>query len=105
MQIPASQSLAAAHILRGPHFGHPLAAPPPQSTSVSLPFLRRSAQSAAAQTPALQTKLAQSPPLPHFLPGAQPAQEPPQFRSDSVPFLTASVQDGATHMPPVQTWL
>jgi hypothetical protein len=66
--------------------------PPPQSTSVSAPFLTLSAQLAAWQMLPTHTPLWQSPPFAHCLPAALFGQlAPPQSVSVSVPFLTLSV--------------
>ena len=92
---PTPQVLPLAHLVMHE---------PPQSTSLSLPFLMPSVQvgSGAAQTPAEQLVLEQSAlalqvlPLAHLL-----AQEPPQSTSVSVPFLTRSLQPGAWQTLPV----
>jgi hypothetical protein len=102
IHTPLSQSPAAVQLRPAAQRGQPEVAPP-QSRSVSLPFFTKSAQSAVVHDVAMQTKLAQSPPPAHFLPGAQAGHEPPQFTSDSEPFLTASMQDGAAQVPPMHT--
>src|SRR5260221_533662 len=98
------QSRPAEHDLPAGHAGH---VPPPQSTSVSLPFFMPSVQLGAGmgwQTPPLQKFEPQSPlpvhlpPLPHF-----PHAHPPQSTSVSMPFFTPSEQVGAWHTPFVQT--
>jgi hypothetical protein len=57
LQTPLMQSLPALHILPDAHAAH---VPPPQSMSVSFPFLTMSVQVARAHVPALQTPLMQS---------------------------------------------
>jgi hypothetical protein len=82
---------------------------PPQSTSVSVPFLVVSAHEAAAHTPLTQTPLVQSPGTVQARPSAHlrlvgvTAHEPPQSTAVSLPFLTVSVQDGTAHAPLVHT--
>jgi len=104
-QILDAQSLATRHALPVAHL---VTQDPPQSTSVSLPFLTESAQVGARQVPLVHTPLMQSEPdeqvtpSAHFLVGAQP---PPQSGPVSVPFLTASEQVGVWQKPPVQTAL
>ncbi|MES1171648.1 MAG: hypothetical protein ABUL77_00290 [Bacteroidota bacterium] len=89
---PSAQRRVGAHI-------------PPQSTAVSVPFLTVSVQVGAAQTPAVQTPLAQLVgPVPHMRPLAHGPQDgPPQSRSVSAPFLTMSVHVPAAHTPAVHT--
>ena len=80
------QSVATAHVLVAGHAPH---VPPPQSTSVSLPFLALSVQPGVWQMPLGQNRDAatQSVPVRHFLPTAHlVAQEPPQSMSVSLPF-------------------
>jgi hypothetical protein len=74
--------------------------PPPQSTSVSVPFLTLSEQVAAWQMPLRQTPLWQSELAMHPLPVPQVGHEPPQSMSVSVPFFTPSVHDGVAQRPP-----
>ena len=94
---PAVQDLPVA---QGAQLG------PPQSTSVSAPFLTASLQAGAVQIPAEQILLWQSEKAVHALPPAHGAQlGPPQSTSVSVPFLTASLQAGAVQTPPEQTSL
>ena len=70
--------------------------PPPQSTSLSVPFLTESVHVAALQWPPVHTPLWQSLATKHCLPAAQVGHvPPPQSTSLSVPFLTASVQVAA----------
>jgi hypothetical protein len=65
---------------------------PPQSVSVSVPFLTPSLQAAAWQTPLLHTLLVQSPPITQARVAPQGAHAPPpQSVSVSVPFLIASL--------------
>ncbi len=88
VQTPLVQSLLAAQLLLAAHAGHPS---PPQSRSVSVPFLTRSAgtQVGTAQRPLVHTPLAQSVPASHILPSAHGEQPgPPQSRSVSAPFWT-----------------
>src|SRR5207253_2195365 len=99
VQMPLRQSLPSAQLLPSTHA---VQLPPPQSMSVSLPFLAASLQVAARQM-RLQVPLWQSPaapqltPFAHFLPC--PSQvTPPQSTPVSVPFLTPSLQVGAWHV-------
>jgi hypothetical protein len=73
---------------------------PPQSTSVSLPFLIPSPHELPRQLPLEQLLLAQSVDTLQVLVVAQREQlvAPPQSTSDSPPFLTASEQVGARHV-------
>lgn len=74
---------------------------PPQSTSVSLPFLAPSLQLGAWHLAGLpeHTPLVQSPATLHSLPSAHLVVHvsPPQSTSVSPPFLTLSGQPGAWH--------
>jgi hypothetical protein len=91
------QSALIPHVLLSAHFGQ---VGPPQSTSVSLPFLIPSMQVAvaAAQTPELQLLLLQSALTRQALPFAHfEVQLPPQSTSVSSPFFTVSVQVGSAH--------
>jgi len=75
---------------------------PPQSRSVSVPFITVSVHEGTAHVLVvvpLQTLLVQSVAAAHFFPLAHAGQVPPQFRSVSVPFWIASVHDGAAHVP------
>jgi hypothetical protein len=98
LQTPLVQSLAPTHFLPSAQAAH---APPPQSTSVSVPSRTRLLHPVDWHTVAVQTLLAQSPmtaqccPSAHFLAGAQ---DPPQSLSVSVPFLTVSEHVGAWHV-------
>jgi hypothetical protein len=83
---------------------------PPQSTSLSLPFLTVSLQLAGVQVPfAPHRPFTQSPatvqplPSPHFLFVGDAAQEPPQSVPVSVPFFTPSLQVGAAQAPLAHT--
>ena len=70
-----------------PHFGHD----PPQSTSLSVPFLVESAHVAAWQVPLPHTRLAQSEGPPHPCPAPHAGHvAPPQSTSLSDPFLVWS---------------
>ena len=75
------------------HLGH---AAPPQSTSVSVPFLSASTQvGTAAQTPPAQLPLTQSPLATQVFPLAHAGQDaPPQSTAVSVPSLKPSEQVG-----------
>jgi hypothetical protein len=76
---------------------------PPQSTSLSLPFLTLSVHVSAWQTLPVQTSLTQSVAAPHAFPGPQGVQLcPPQSTSLSVPFFTLSVQLASWQTLPVQ---
>jgi hypothetical protein len=78
-------------------FGHGAQSAPPQSVSVSAPFLMPSVQAGAWQTLlAEQNPVVQSSPLRQLLPMAQSLHvPPPQSVSVSAPFLTPSLQAGA----------
>jgi hypothetical protein len=77
---------------------------PPQSTSVSVPFLTVSVGLGAAHTLLAHTKLAQSLATAQPLLGPQGvALLPPQSMSVSSPFLTPSLGAGSTHLPKSQT--
>jgi len=89
-QRPETQSPPEPHRLPTAHPSHV----PPQSSSVSGPFLTLSEQDGAAQTSGVpsQTPLAQSKAAVQDLPFAQGAQGPPQSESVSLPFFTPSSQ-------------
>jgi hypothetical protein len=73
---------------------------PPQSMSVSLPFLMASLQLAATHLPFVHFPLlgsTQSALVLHSLFTAQPPQLPPQSTSVSLPFWTPSLQAAAAH--------
>jgi hypothetical protein len=55
LQKPVVQSRGAAHFLPSAHFGHTA---PPQSTSVSVPFVTTSVHAGTLQVPFSQTPLA-----------------------------------------------
>src|SRR5439155_23487375 len=78
---------------------------PPQSTSVSLPFLMRSPHIVIRHLSCWQKVLLQSPLTLHALPSAQPPQlGPPQSVSDSLWFLRPSLHVAAWQVPvPSQT--
>jgi hypothetical protein len=76
---------------------------PPQSTSVSLPFLTLSVQLPFEHLPAVHTPLTQSVPMEQNLPERHGEQLPPQSMSVSLPFLTTSAQVGSAHKPTVHT--
>jgi hypothetical protein len=100
---PLWQSAGSAHVAPAPHLGH---APPPQSTSVSVPFLTTSAQLGAWQMLPMHTPAWQSDATLHILPaGHLPQVAPPQSMSVSVPFFTLSPHVGAWHLSgePVHT--
>jgi hypothetical protein len=97
-----TQSLATEHALPEPHFAQ-LA--PPQSMSVSVPFLTASVHVAVRQTDEVHTPLTQSLGPAQTLPAAHFGHEPPQSASVSVPFLTASTQLGAWQISPAHTLL
>jgi hypothetical protein len=80
--------------LLGAHFAQ---VEPPQSMSVSEPFLTKSVQAGVAHFDEVQTPLWQSLPLAHAFASAQAVahvafeeRTPPQSTSVSVPFLTPS---------------
>jgi hypothetical protein len=77
---------------------------PPQSTSVSTPFLTESAQLGARQVPSVpHTPLRQSALETQPSPVPQPGQAPPpQSTSVSVPFRAPSLHAGELHVPPAQ---
>src|SRR5687768_6949044 len=91
--MPLVQSELTAQSLSFAHAGQ---VPPPQSTSVSAPFLSTSMQLGVEQTrDGLQLALTQSPSTAHAWPLMQSGQlGPPQSTPVSVPFLKVSVQIG-----------
>src|SRR4051812_5811353 len=103
-QLLVAQSPGPSHSCPVVHFLQV----PPQSMSVSAPFLTPSVQLGTWHTPPPHRALAQSKgmeqalPLPHFCVGAQP---PPQSTSVSVPFLMPSEHDGAWQDPVMHTAL
>jgi hypothetical protein len=108
LQTPVAQSAAT---LQPPPVGQVLPAAtqvvPPQSTSVSVPFLTVSLHDAVVHLPALHRLLAQSVFKVQFLAAAQRAQvvEPPQSVSDSPPLVWPSAQLAVWHTLPVHTLL
>jgi hypothetical protein len=96
--VPVTHSLVATHAAQ---------VPPPQSTSVSTPFLTASSQAGAWQVPLVQTPLWQSPFTVQVLSVGQRAHElvPPQSASLSPPFFELSLQLAGEHKPLVQTAL
>jgi hypothetical protein len=92
-QSPSAQSVSTSQDAPAAHVAH---TGPPQSTSVSVPFCTPSAQSGAAQNPALHRWLEQSASETQTRPGGQSVQAaPPQSMSVSAPFLMPSRQVGA----------
>jgi predicted component of type VI protein secretion system len=92
-QTPEKQSEACRHVLPVAHVEQ---AGPPQSVSVSFPFLTPSVQVATVQMLPTQFPELQSACTRHALPAAHVEQVgPPQSVSVSFPFLTPSVQVGA----------
>jgi hypothetical protein len=92
--VPARQALPSAHV------GQP---PPPQSTSVSVPFFTVSEHVAAWQTRPVHTPLSQSAATAHARLAAHGVHEPPQSTSVSVPSFILSVQLAAMQAWPAQT--
>jgi hypothetical protein len=96
VHTPLAQSEAAAHVLPVPHRLQLSA--PPQSWSVSLPFLTLSPHVGVWHTREAQTSPVQSAATLHFFPAGHAGHAlPPQSRSDSVPFKRPSLQPGAAH--------
>jgi hypothetical protein len=96
-QMPEVQSAGTAQTFPLPHL---LGQLPPQSTSVSLPFLAASVHVAVAQRPPVQAPLMQSVYVVHRNPFAQSGHvPPPQSTSVSKPFFTSSLQDVAMQWP------
>jgi hypothetical protein len=95
LQMLLSQSLGALHAWPLLHVGQP----PPQSTSVSEPFIASSLHvgAGAAQVPLEHSPLAQSDAPEHALPLTHGLQLPPQSTSVSVPLCTVSLQLAAAH--------
>jgi len=100
-QLPVMQSPGTWHILSwaqrvvGAHA-------PPQSLSVSVPFITPSMQVGAWQVVA-QTPDEQSVAALHFFPTAHTGQGPPQSTSVSVPLATLSVHVGSWQALPTHT--
>jgi hypothetical protein len=101
-QTPASQSPAILQIRPDAHLP---AHAPPQSASVSLPFLTPSAHADAWHLDGLpeHTPLWQSAAPTHSLPVTHLGQSDPQSVSVSVWSFTPSVHVGARHVPAVHT--
>jgi hypothetical protein len=104
-QVPEVQSAETAQERPGPHvFPWATQVAPPQSTSVSMPFLKPSAQPGAAQrrveglqNPEVQSVGAAQPiPFAHVFAWATQVA-PPQSTPVSVPFFSPSVQLGVAH--------
>jgi hypothetical protein len=97
---PLAQSPATAQVFAESQGGQP----PPQSTSVSVPFSTPFAQLAVLQEPAVQCPEAQSWARAHVAPFAHAAHAPPpQSTALSSWFFTRSVQVAPAHFPAVQT--
>src|SRR5207245_2329504 len=100
LQTPLVQSAPARHAWPSPQSGQVL---PPQSTSLSVPFLTPSPQVGAARTDELHTRPWQTPATAQFFPLAHlVGQEAPQSTSPSVPFWIPSLQVGAAQIAPMQ---
>jgi hypothetical protein len=90
---PLWQSPPTPQVLPLAHF---VEQPPPQSTSVSVPFFTLSVQSGAWHTLLVHTPDWQSAATTHAFVAAHFVEQlPPQSTSVSVPFFTPSVQSGA----------
>jgi hypothetical protein len=96
VQTPLWQSLP---VLQAFKLAHLVAQEPPQSVSVSVPFLTLSLQLPAVHRLLVQTPLVQSLPALQDKPAPQRLQldEPPQSTADSPPFFTLSLQAGVAH--------
>jgi hypothetical protein len=91
VQTPSRQSAATTQLLFVPQSAQDTL--PPQSVSVSTPFLVLSLHAGTWQTLPLQTPLAQSPLVLHAFKSAHfVLQDPPQSTSVSVPFFALSLQ-------------
>jgi hypothetical protein len=100
-----AQSAGAVQLLPGSHLPH---AEPPQSMSLSSPFLTESLQVAATHTEPTQDRVTQSAPVLHPLVSPQAAHAPPQSTSVSPPFFRPSPQSAgkqrpAAHRPEAQS--
>ncbi len=82
--------------------GHRGQSAPPQSMSVSVPFLTASEHDAARHVPR-HTLDAQSEETRHTAPSLQALHDPPQSLSVSLPFLTPSVHVGDVQEPLLHT--
>ncbi|WP_248354746.1 hypothetical protein [Anaeromyxobacter oryzae] len=106
LQAPLAQSPLEAQVLAVPQRGQVV---PPQSTSVSVPFLTASAQLGDWHEPDAQTPLEQSRPRTQALPSAHAGQAPPpQSTPVSAPSRIPSTQVGvvqtfARQSPPAQS--
>jgi hypothetical protein len=100
-QLALWQSPPAAQCLAIPQAGQ---VPPPQSMSVSAPFLTPSLQSGARHMWVAdeQTRLAQSGPIWQCRPAAHAGQDPPQSVSVSDPSWTPFAQGETPHRSPEQ---
>jgi hypothetical protein len=106
MHLPLAGSAQSAFVLQAFISPQP-AQPPPQSTSVSSPFLTPSLHAAAAHFFAVHLPLAGSAQSASFAQAActaQPPQLPPQSTSVSVPFFTWSPHVAATQLPFAQRY-
>jgi len=99
LQFFDKQSSPVEHLARFAHGEHGELAPPPQSTSVSGPFMIPSMHVAGLHTLLTSSQLfdAQSVPTAQTLPLAQGKHVPPQSMSVSSPFLYMSLHVEATH--------
>src|SRR5262245_31640821 len=103
-QVPFTQSPPTRHFLPTAHLGQPPL--PPQSTSVSAPFLIRSLQVTFWHTLLVHTPEAQSRGSAQPSPSAQAGQvAPPQSTSVSSPSLTLLLQVKAWQTLPMHTVL
>jgi hypothetical protein len=94
LQTPLAQSVPALQVWSVAQREHEKG--PPQSTSVSWPFLTRSLQLGARQRLPMHDELSQSVLPPHRLPAAHGGQTPPpQSASDSPPLRSPSLHVGA----------
>ena len=104
-----AQSPWSLHVLSTAQRGAFVGAPPPQSTSVSVPFLIPSLFVGGWQTPPVHATLLQSLVTAQLLPvsqrGAFVGAPPPQSTSVSVPFLIPSLFVGGWQTPPVHATL
>jgi hypothetical protein len=87
-QLALMQSAAVTHVSPATHLGQEL---PPQSTSLSVPFLMASAQVTPMHVPFLHESVVQSDATTQRWVSLQGGQAPPQSISVSVPFLTLSL--------------
>jgi len=101
VQFPDAQSIGPlVQILPAAHPGQ---VPPPQSTSVSVPFLTKSVHVEALHTLVMQTPEMQSEAIRQLLVSVHLAHElPPQSMALSDPFWMPSAHVGGRHRFPVQ---